>query len=389
MSDSVRNRIILAFDSFKDCMSADEACESAALGISGLNLPYEISSLPLSDGGEGLLQVLKHSKVFADACVYEVLCHDAYFNEFKAPILIKNDTAVIECAAVVGIERARTLGLNFAKGTSYGLGECISFALDKGVHHIIIGLGGSATNDGGAGMAQALGVAFYDKDGALIKSPLRVEDLNRIFKADITNLDGRLDNCAFEASCDVNTVLLGRRGATVVFGPQKGADDGQLHRAELGLMAYAGAMSAAFKKPAVAAVAGSGAAGGLGAGCIFVLNAALHSGIDVILDLNEFDHLLDDSCLVITGEGRSDSQSACGKVPAGVIKRCVAHGVKCVVVSGALGDGADRLEQLGACGVFAITREAVDLKQALADGPVNLSKQVRNIVRMLYIAKGI
>ncbi len=389
MSDNVRNRIVLAFDSFKDCMSANEACEAAISGISSLNLPYKLSAVPLSDGGEGLLQVLQHSKSFADASIIDVSCHDAYFNEFKAPILIKDDTAVIECAAVVGIERARTLGLNFEKGTSFGLGECISYALDRGVNHIIIGLGGSATNDGGAGMAQALGVEFYDRDGLLIETPLRVADLNRIFKADVGKLDERLASCFFEASCDVNTMLLGRNGATAVFGPQKGANSEQLRRAELGLMAYAGAMAAAFKKPTVATIAGSGAAGGLGAGCIFVLNATLHSGIDIILDLNEFDSLLADSCLVITGEGCSDGQSACGKVPAGVIKRCLIHGVKSVVVSGALGEGAEKLEQIGASGVFAIARGASDLEKALADGPENLAAQVRNIVRMLYIAKGI
>ncbi len=389
MSDSVRNRIILAFDSFKDCMSAYDACEAAASGISKLQLPYKLSLMPLSDGGEGLLQVLGHSKAFFGAKVTEVSCHDAYFNEFKAQILISKDTAVIECAAVVGIERARALGLNFVKGTSYGLGECIKFALDLGVRHIIIGLGGSATNDGGAGMAQALGVRFYDEDGQLIPIPIRVENLNRIFKADISNLDSRIDECSIEASCDVNTILLGRKGATAVFGPQKGGNADELHRAELGLMAYAGAMAAAFKKPMVTAIAGSGAAGGLGAGCIFVLNARLHSGIDVILDINKFDSYLDDACLVITGEGKTDSQSACGKVPAGVIKRCVAHGVKCVVVSGALGDGENKLERLGACGIFSIARGADNLEDALKNGAINLSLQVRNIVRMLYIAKGI
>lgn len=381
-------RIVLAFDSFKSCMSAQDACRAAAEGIASLGYPdLQISAVPLSDGGEGMLGILRANAAFSDAETLELPVLDAYFNPITAPCLIKDDTAYLESATICGIERAQKLGLDFNSGTSYGVGEMIAQVLERGISRVVLSLGGSATNDGGAGMAQALGVKFFDTDGAELETPVRVRDLERISKADFSAVNPGISGCRFEIPCDVKNPLLGPRGATYVFGPQKGGTPEDLKNAEHGMMRYSGAMAAALRDPIASVTAGAGAAGGLGAGCLYVLKARLLPGIETMLDLTCFDALMDDAALVLTGEGRSDASSCEGKVPSGVIRRALAHRVRTIVLSGSLGEGAYSLEKIGACGVYSISKGPTCLEEALADAPGLLSAAARSLVRTLHLSR--
>ncbi len=383
-------KILLAFDSFKNCMSAAQACKAAAKGISELGLKgIGVEEIPLSDGGEGLSEVLRAFPDFKDSGCFTAPAHDAYGNPSTVKILENGDLAVIETARVVGLEDAQRQGLRFLDGTSYGVGEAIGACLSRGFSRIIISLGGSATNDGGAGMAQALGARFCDAKGDEIKSPIRVRDLKSIASADISGLDPRIRKCEVEIPCDVVNPLLGAAGATFVFGAQKGGSHEELMQAEEGMAAYAAAMEAATGLREAKDLPGAGAAGGLGAGCLYALNAHLRSGIDAVLDLASFDVRLAEAALVLTGEGRSDAQSALGKVPSGVIRRCRARGVKCVVVSGALGDGAPDLIRLGASAIFSICDRPMALETSIRNAPDLLSIQCANVVRLISLCGGL
>ncbi|MGN0908283.1 MAG: glycerate kinase [Succinivibrio sp.] len=383
-------KILLCFDSFKNCMSAAEACRAAARGIAQLGLRDAGTELiPLSDGGEGLVDVLGAYPDFKDSRIFTADVHDCYGSPSKCGILENGDLAVIESARVCGLEAAQKQGLRFMDGTSYGVGEAVAACLSRGFPRIIISLGGSATNDGGAGMAQALGVVFKDARGSAIKPPIRVRDLKSIASADFSGLDPRIRKCSIEIPCDVVNPLLGAAGATMVFGPQKGGTHEMLMQAEEGMAAYAQAMEKATGMKEARDLPGAGAAGGLGAGCLYVLGAKLRSGIDTVLELASFDVMLAQASLVLTGEGRSDAQSALGKVPSGVIRHCRAHGVRCVVISGALGDGAPDLIREGAAGIFSICDRPMALETSIRNARDLLAIQCANVVRLISLCGGL
>ncbi len=383
-------KILLAFDSFKNCMSAEEACKAAAKGISELGLRgIGTEMIPLSDGGEGLIDVLRAFPDFSRSSIFKAEVHDAYGDPSETEILENGDLAVIESARVVGLEAAQAKGLRFMDGTSYGMGEAVGACLSRGFSRIIISLGGSATSDGGAGMAQALGVRFLDEKGNELKAPIRVRDLRSIASADVSSLDPRIRKCSIEIPCDVVNPLLGAAGATFVFGAQKGGSHEELMEAEEGMAAYARAMEQATGLLEAKDLPGAGAAGGLGAGCLYALKARLRSGIDTVLSLASFDVRLSEAALVITGEGRSDAQSALGKVPSGVIRACRARGVKCVVVSGALGDGAPDLIRLGASAIFSICDRPMALETSIRNAKDLLAIQCANVVRLISLCGGL
>jgi glycerate kinase len=383
-------KILLAFDSFKNCMSAAEACNAAAAGIAELGLRgIGTECIPLSDGGEGLVDVLRAFPNFKDSRLFTAAVHDAYGKPAKAEILENGDLAVIESARVCGIEAVQDSGLHFMDGTSYGLGEAVAACLSRGFSRIIISLGGTATNDGGAGMAQALGVRFADAEGKAIEAPIRVRDLGKIARADFSKLDPRLSKCSVDIPCDVVNPLLGAAGATMVFGPQKGGSREELLAAEEGMAKYAAAMEAATGLKEAKDLPGAGAAGGLGAGCLYALGAHLRSGIDTVLELASFDVRLAEAALVITGEGRTDAQSASGKVPSGVIRHCRMHNVRCVVVSGAIGEGAPALVAQGAAGIFSICDRPMALETSIRNARELLALQCSNVVRLISLCGGL
>lgn len=317
-------KVILAFDSFKGCISAAEACEAASEGIREKYPHADIIEIPLSDGGEGLVNGLSIALSNTDKALKPVSIHA------HGPLMeTRNATYAISCDGTTAyMEMAETSGLplvpkelrNPMNTTTYGVGEMIADAISQGCTEIVMGIGGSATNDGGQGMIKCL------KDKGMLDA-----------KGHIT--DQRLKDCNFRIACDVNNPLCGKNGASHIFGPQKGATPEQVITLDNMLHDFAQETVAnGIASPDLETYSGTGAAGGLGYGLKAYLKAELLSGIDIILDLVDFDNRIAGADLIITGEGKSDEQTLMGKVPFGVLRRAQAHHIPVALLSGAIQD---------------------------------------------------
>jgi glycerate kinase len=268
--------------------------------------------------------------------------------------------------------------------TTLGTGELMRAALDLGAEHIIVGLGGSATNDGGIGMAQALGWRFLDTAGQPVK-PVggRLADIARI---DGTARDPRLAQVRVEAVCDVDNPLTGPRGAAAVYGPQKGASPAQVAALDAGLDHLAALIERDLGRK-IADLAGAGAAGGLGAGLVAFAEAALRPGAELVLDVLELERHLDGADLVLTAEGRIDSQTAHGKAPAAVAARAKAHGIPCIALAGSIGEGVGVLHALGIAAAFSLCRGPMTLEEAERDAAQLLADAVEQVVRAFFVRR--
>lgn len=327
-------RIVIAIDSFKGSLTSLQAGQAVADGLRAgwpaTEATPDIRIVPIADGGEGTVESFAAA---LGGSLQTVRCHDPLGQAVDADYLLLPDGgAVLETAAACGLplvqDRQDILGSD-----TRGLGEQILHALDRGARRLLIGLGGSATNDGGAGMLQALGARFLDRDGReLAATPRALQALARV---DLGGLDPRLPGVACEAICDVTNPLTGAQGASAIYGPQKGADAGHVALLDALLGRYAEAIEAEVGRRG-RDLPGAGAAGGLGFALATVLGARLRPGIDVVMDACGLGQALDGADLAITGEGRLDLQSLNGKAPAGVAGRAAAAGVPCVVFCGSL-----------------------------------------------------
>ena len=367
-------KIIIAPDSFKGTLTAAQVCEIISKAFAEVHPGAEIHTLPLADGGEGM------ARAWAAACGGELLeagVTGPYGEPVKAEYLLLPDkTAVLETASCAGLEQARPRGLNPELTTTKGLGALLLAAKEAGAARILLGLGGSATNDAGCGMAHALGWQFYDHNGerfcptggtlaniAKIIAPARPFDL------------------PVTAACDVQAPLCGPEGAAYVYAPQKGADPAMAERLDAGLRHVAGALRnhpalrAPLLRGELADYPGAGAAGGLGFGVKAFLGGELRPGIDLLLDCAGFDDLLDGADLVITGEGRMDAQTLQGKAPCGVLRRAQARGVPAAGVCGCVGRGAQALLAAGFLGIYPAV-----------DGPKPFEALLRTCREDLYAA---
>jgi len=333
-------KIIIAPDSFKGTLTAAQACDIIARAFLAVYPGAEIHTLPLADGGEGM------ARAWAAACGGALRTANVtgpYGEPVQAEYLLLPDgTAVLETASCAGLELARPRGLNPALTTTKGLGELMLAAKNAGAARILLGLGGSATNDAGCGMACALGWQFYDANGAsfcptggTLSRIARLEPPGEPFPLPVM------------AACDVRAPLYGPEGAAVVYAPQKGADAAMVQRLDKGLR-----HAAALCAPGLAEVPGTGAAGGLGFGVLAFLHGSLRPGVDLLLDCAGFDALLAGAGLVITGEGRMDAQTLQGKAPYGVLRRAKAKGVPVLGVCGCLGQGSGALLAAGFAGLY-------------------------------------
>jgi len=302
-------KILLAPDKFKDSLSATKVCEALAFGINKFDLSIEIVSHPLADGGEGTLNVLESNLNLKRV---GVIVNDPFFRPIKAYFLKDKDTAFIEMAEASGLQRLKLEEYNPAKASTYGTGELIKHAINSGVKNVNLFIGGSATNDGGIGMAAALGYKFIGEDG-VIQKPVG-KDLYQILAIDDSKLNTLIKNVRFTVLTDVQNKLYGKNGATLVYGTQKGADEGMLIALDDGLKHLAGIL-----KNGMEDVSGAGAAGGLGYGAMVFLKADIKSGIEYIMKVTKLKNRLLDVDLVITGEGKFDNQSLEGKVVGGVL----------------------------------------------------------------------
>ena len=373
-------KIVLAPDSFKGTMSAVRVCDLMERAIHTRWNTAEIAKVPVADGGEGTVDCFVRAM---DAEKITAPVSGPFFERMEASYARLPDgvTAVIEMAAAAGLPLVEDRK-NPAAATTYGVGELIRHAVESGCRKIILGLGGSCTNDGGAGMAAALGVRFYD-DASHSFVPTG-GTLDRIARIDCTGKWPVLDDCCFTAMCDVRNPLCGPNGASAIFGPQKGADEEMVRTLDRNLLHFSqriredGGMD-------VEQMEGAGAAGGLGAGSVVFLGARLRSGIDTVLDTVGFDRLLEGADLVISGEGRIDGQSAQGKVVWGVSRRAKAAGVPVVAVVGDIGDGIDALYGAGLTAVLSINRRAIPFEQARLRCETDLEGTMDTLIRLLEI----
>ncbi len=371
-------KIILAPDSFKESLSAVDVCRAMENGIRPVLPTAEIVHLPLADGGEGTVHTLvaaTNGKLFQHKVVAPL--GDEVTAEFG--LLGDGQTAVIEMASASGLPLVPPDKRNPLNTTTYGTGQLIKTALDLNVNKIIIGIGGSATNECGAGMAQALGVRFYNANG-IIPDFLTGGKLNAVRDVDISNLDPRLNSINITVACDVDNPLLGQRGASRVYGPQKGATPEIVDQLEHNMQHIINIIEAKTKP--VRDIPGAGAAGGLGAGLMAFLNAELASGINTVLDACFFENHIKDADLILTGEGKIDAQSAMGKTIDGVLSRAQKYGVPVIAIGGSILDGAEVLYDKGLLCMFSICDRPQTLQSAMNNSAFLIEKTCSQIIRI-------
>jgi glycerate 2-kinase len=375
-------KIIIAPDSYKGSLSAFEVAQSIQRGILNVDESIDTVIVPMADGGEGTVQSLIDA---SGGRIVELTVHDPLFREIKSFYGIMGDgvTAVIEMAAASGLPLLTPDQRNPLKTTTYGTGELIKDALKSGCQKFIIGLGGSATNDGGCGMAQALGVKFLDKNGHEVG--MGGGELAKINSIDISGMDQRIGNAEFLAACDVDNPLCGEKGASAVYARQKGATNEDVITLDNGLDHFAQMVKKQLNLD-IKEVPGAGAAGGLGAGAMVFLNAHLEPGIDIVTKATNLTEKMNDADLVITGEGRIDFQTAFGKTPYGVAQIAKAKNIPLIALAGSLGEGYKTLYEKGFDGIFSIIDKPMSLQEAIDNAADLLENAAENIVR-LWIEK--
>ncbi len=355
-------KIVIAVNAFKGSLSCIEASNAISRGLKKALPSAKIISCPVADGGDGLLDVIK-SLPSVKTIKSRVLGprQEKINSEF---CWLKNEkTVFIEMALASGLALLPEKLRNPMKTTTYGTGQLIVEALKLKPRKIILGIGGSATCDGGIGAASALGVNFHDKAGKIIEIPTG-GDLQRIASIDLSNIDKRLKNIDIEIICDVENLLLGPKGSAAVYAPQKGASPAQVKELEKGLAIFANKVRKYTKKD-IRKLKGGGAAGGISAGMHALFGAELKPGIDVVFDLVGLEDKIKNADLVITGEGKIDSQTAYGKAPAGVAKLAKKHGVSCIALCGCAGRNLSNLKEIGIDAIFPISKEAKNAEDSM------------------------
>lgn len=372
-------KYVVAPDSFKESMTAKEVCDAMEKGIKEADSAAEVIKVPMADGGEGtvdsLVDATQGQRVIVEVTGPLGNKISAYYG-----ILGNGTTAVIEMAKASGLEIVEKKKRNPMITTTFGTGELIRDALDHNVKEIIIGLGGSSTNDGGSGMAQALGAKLLDQNNHQI--PFGGGNLDKLDKIDISNLDSRLQDVKIILASDVTNPLIGKDGASRVFGPQKGATPEMVEKLENNLQHYAKIVKRDLNKE-VALVSGAGAAGGLGAGLIAFTTCEMRRGVDLAIEVTKLEEKIRDADYVFTGEGGTDFQTKFGKTPYGVAKLSKKYHKPVISLAGYLGEGIDSLYSEGFTAIFGIIPGACDLSTALKNGPSNVARTTENIVRLL------
>lgn len=372
-------KVVIAIDSFKGSVSSLEAGEAAKNGVLDVYPDADVSVMPLADGGEGTVETLVYG-LGGEMVNTDVT--GPMGEKINCSYGIINGTAVMEMAASSGLPLVPPDRRNPLLATTYGVGDMIKDAVNRGCHDFIIGIGGSATNDGGMGMLQSLGVKFLDKDGK--ETGIGGKYLADVADVDMSGLMPELKDCVFNIACDVDNPLCGERGASRVYGPQKGASENDIKFLDSALRNFS---KITKKKLGVdcAETPGSGAAGGLGYGFMAYLGGELKPGVEIVLDAIGMDKAMEGADFVITGEGRIDSQTAMGKAPAGVAKRAKKAGAIVIGVAGCVTDDAYLCNSEGIDAIFPVIDKAMPLEEAMdRDVTVkNIKKEVTQIFRLV------
>lgn len=374
-------KFVVAVDSFKGSLSTFEAGDAVKTGIMRLFSDARIVISPIADGGEGTVDAIVSKN---NGEMVQVKVCDPLGREITAEygVIRNTKTAVMEMASASGITLLTDNERNPLNTTTFGFGQMIKDAVNKGIRRFVIGIGGSATNDGGTGMLQALGFEFLDKDGrAIQKGAKGLKDLVLI-KTDKALKE--LSECEFVVACDVRNPLCGDMGCSRIFGPQKGADDEMIKDMDLWLSSYAELTKTVFPL-SDSDYPGTGAAGGMGFALMSYLGAQLKSGIRIVMEETGLEEEIKDADLVITGEGRLDGQSHMGKVPAGVAEIAKKYNKPVIAFSGSVTDDADKLNEYGIDAFFPIVRTPCSLDEAMDkdNASKNLSDTVYQVMRLI------
>lgn len=373
-------KFVLAPDSFKESMTAKEVCQAMENGIRKVLPDAKIISVPMSDGGEGTMDSLidatngqKYAVKVTEPLGTPVTAHYGILGDQK--------TAIIEMAEASGLSyvpQDKRTPATIKKTTTFGTGELINAALKHDVTRVIIGLGGSSTNDGGSGMAQAIGVKFFDHNDHEITQKLGGGDLKQITRIDTIDINPKIKKTKFLLASDVTNPLTGTTGASYVFGPQKGADQATAKELDENLSHYAKIIG-----QNIAQTPGSGAAGGLGAGLLAFTHAKIYPGVKLVANEVHLAEKIKEADYVFTGEGGTDFQTQFGKTPYGVAQIAKKYDVPVISLAGYIGKGIDHLYDKGFTAIFGILAKAENIDQALKDGPQNVERTTENVVRLI------
>jgi glycerate kinase len=374
-------KIVIAPDSYKESLTALEVATAIEAGFREVFPDAEYLKLAMADGGEGTVATMVAA---TGGTTVEVVVTGPLGEPVAACFGLTGDgkTAIIEMAAASGLALVAPALRNPWITTTYGTGELVKAALDTGAGHLIIGIGGSATNDAGAGMLQALGVKLLDHAGCEIG--FGGGQLANLEQIDISGQDPRLKGCRIEAACDVNNPLTGPRGASAVFGPQKGATPEMVAELDANLSRYAALISRVLGLQ-VDPLPGSGAAGGMGAALLAFLGAQLRPGIEIVMEAVGLEDHLREADLVITGEGRIDSQTMQGKTPIGVARLAKRYGKPVIGIAGCLSPDAGVVHEHGIDAVFSVLSQACSVEEALSHARENVRSASRNIAAALKV----
>lgn len=370
-------KIVIAPDSFKESLSAPLVAEAIAAGLRQAAPHAECVCIPMADGGEGTVEAI----LAATGGEKRInLVQDALGRPINAQWgWLPGDTAIIEMACAAGLEHIAVNERAPLRASSFGVGQLIAHALDLGARHIVLGLGGSATNDAGAGMLQALGLRLLDDHGNTLAPGGAA--LTKLTKIDRTGFDPRLKEVRFTIASDVNNPLCGPTGASAVFGPQKGASPEQVQTLDQALGHFADKCAEILDQDHRLAP-GAGAAGGLGFAAHAWLKASFRPGVEVVAELGGLAQAIQGAQLVFTGEGRMDAQTLHGKTPMGVAKIAQAAGIPVIAIAGSLGDGYQALYQKGIVAAFSLVSGPMTLDQACANAPQLLKDRAQDILRL-------
>lgn len=393
------HKIVIACDSFKGSCSAIDVTRHLEQGVLSYRPDLNIVKVPVADGGEGTVDAL----LFAtDGQLIETPAADPLGRLRTASFgLLPDGSAVLEMASASGLPLLAAEERNPQITSTYGTGQLIKAALDRGCNKMILGIGGSATNDGGSGMAAALGAKFYDADGRELNFgdstvPLGGAALTHLDRIDISGLDSRLEDCEIIVACDVNNPLCGERGASAIYGPQKGATPDMVKELDSALAHYADVVlrdvsskSGHCLDRSLAELPGAGAAGGLGFGLMAFCGAEIRSGIESVLDMVRFEDLVKDADLVITGEGAIDHQTLFGKVPQGVTERAKKNNpdVAVIGVAGTLGRDYEKAHSCGIDYMMSIATGPISLEECMAEAPRLLTEAGLRIAHLIDLLK--
>lgn len=372
-------KVLIASDSYKNCMTSIVAANAIESGLHRFDASIEVHKYAVGDGGEGTLDAFVHNTT-GEMIVFHGKSAPGKLQEMHYWYMADSQTAIIEVAQIIGLKKLSEGTRAPMYYSSFGVGQALLHAKKQGAKKIIVGLGGSSTNDGGMGILQACGAKFYDDYGSSL--PAKAKALNQIRRIDLSEMVS-FEGIEIIAACDVKNHLLGEQGATYTFGKQKGLFPNQMKAVEKGMVNYATLMQASTGID-LNSFEGGGAAGGIGACLMGVFQAKMISGIELVMQYTDFEAQLRDADLIITGEGQSDHQTMYGKVPVGILRIAQRYDVPTIIISGALGYEYMQLFSLGFAGIFSISDRVMTFEQALKVAPVKLENTSYSVIHFYH-----